>query len=140
MAVDFPRDVLGRMFANRQKLAVQSLSLCRVFSVVRCGAGGPESRRSGRHRRQPWDGRGFIPLSVSRALSETTEDTVIGVYLLRDPDFEVGDRVEVDRMEGSVAAVELGKSRFVRENGDTTVLANRDVKAEQTKRAERTWP
>ena len=71
----------------------------------------------------------FIALSVSRGFSETTEDTVVGVYLLRDPDFEVGDRVEVDRMEGSVAAIELGKSRFVRENGDTTVLANRDVEA-----------
>ena len=71
----------------------------------------------------------FIALSVSRGFSERTEDTVVGVYLLRDPDFEVGDRVEVDRMEGSVAAIELGKSRFVRENGDTTVLANRDVEA-----------
>ena len=80
---------------------------------------------------------GFIALGVSRALSGTTEDTVVSVYLPRDPDFEVGDRVEVDGMEGFVAAVELGKSRFVRENGDTTVLASRDIEAEQTKRADK---
>ena len=78
---------------------------------------------------------GFIALSVSRALPEMTEDTVAGVYLPRDPDFEVGDRVEVDGMEGSVAAVELGKSRFVRENGDTTVS-----RTETSGRSERNGP
>lgn len=79
---------------------------------------------------------GFIALGVSYALSEMIEDTVAGVYLLRDPDFEIGDRVAVDGMEGTIAAIELRKSRFTLENGDTTVIANRDVESGWTKRVE----
>jgi small-conductance mechanosensitive channel len=80
---------------------------------------------------------GFIALGVSYALSEMIEDTVSGVYLLRDPDFEVGDRVVVGDTEGTVAAIELRKSRFELDNGDMVVLANRDVEAEWTKRGRR---
>lgn len=80
---------------------------------------------------------GFIALGVSYALSEMIEDTVAGVYLLRDPDFEVGDRVVVDGdTEGTVAAIELRKSRFNLDDGDTTVIANRDVESRWTKRSE----
>jgi len=79
---------------------------------------------------------GFIALGVSYALSEMIEDTVAGVYLLRDPDFEVGDRVVVDSMEGTVAAIELRKSRFTLDSGDTVVRANRDVESKWTKLAE----
>ncbi len=78
---------------------------------------------------------GFVALGVSYALSEMIEDTVSGVYLLRDPDFEVGDRVLVDETEGAVAAIELRKSRFSMDNGGRVVLANRDVESEWTKRA-----
>ena len=78
---------------------------------------------------------GFVALGVSYALSEMVEDTVAGVYLLRDPDFEAGDRVVVGNTEGIVTAIELRKSRFELDNGDTLVLANRDVEAEWTKRA-----
>jgi small-conductance mechanosensitive channel len=78
---------------------------------------------------------GFIALGVSYALSEMIEDTVSGVYLLRDPDFEVGDRIAVGKTEGTVTAIELRKSRFELDNGDTVVLANRDVEAEWTRRA-----
>lgn len=77
---------------------------------------------------------GFIALGISYALSNMIEDTVSGVYLLRDPDFEVGDRVKVKGAEGVVTAIELRKSRFRLDNGDTVVLANRDVEAEWTKR------
>lgn len=79
---------------------------------------------------------GFIALGISYALSEMIEDTVAGVYLLRDPDFEVGDRVVVEGIEGAVTTIELRKSRFALDNGDTVVLANRDVEAEWTKRVE----
>jgi small-conductance mechanosensitive channel len=79
---------------------------------------------------------GFIALGVSYALSEMIEDTVAGVYLLRDPDFEVGDEIKVGSTEGTVAAIELRKSRFTLENGDTWIAANRKVEAEWTKLAE----
>ncbi|MEF8807495.1 mechanosensitive ion channel domain-containing protein [Natronomonas sp.] len=79
---------------------------------------------------------GFIALGVSYALSAMIEDTVAGVYLLRDPDFEIGDRVAVGGTEGTVSAIELRKSRFTLEDGDTWVVANRDVEAKWTKHAE----
>jgi small-conductance mechanosensitive channel len=79
---------------------------------------------------------GFIALGISYALSEMIEDTVAGVYLLRDPDFEVGDRIVVGETEGAVATIELRKSRFRLDNGDIVVLANRDVESEWTKRAD----
>lgn len=79
---------------------------------------------------------GFIALGISYALSEMIEDTVAGVYLLRDPDFEVGDRVVVDGdTEGTIAAIELRKSRFRLDDGDVVILANRDVESGWTRRA-----
>jgi small-conductance mechanosensitive channel len=79
---------------------------------------------------------GFIALGVSYALSEMVEDTVAGVYLLRDPDFNPGDRVNASGSTGTVTAIGLRKSRFELDNGDTLVLANRSVESKWTKLAE----
>ncbi|WP_459193322.1 mechanosensitive ion channel domain-containing protein [Halosimplex sp. J119] len=79
---------------------------------------------------------GFIALGVSYALSEMIEDAVAGVYLLRDPDFNPGDRVTTQSMTGTVSAIELRKSRFELDEGDTVVLANREVEKRWTKEAE----
>ncbi|SEN24030.1 Mechanosensitive ion channel [Halorientalis persicus] len=79
---------------------------------------------------------GFIALGVSYALSEMIEDTVAGVYLLRDPDFNPGDTVTMTAGTGVVAEIGLRKSRFDLENGDRLVVANRDVEKKWTKTAE----
>ena len=47
---------------------------------------------------------GFIALGVAYALSDMIEDTVAGVYLLRDPDFAVGDTVAVGSKERGLMA------------------------------------
>lgn len=73
---------------------------------------------------------GFIALGVSYALSEMIEDTVSGVYLLRDPDFNAGDHIETDKLTGEVVSIGLRKSRFRTGDGDTAVLANRSVESE----------
>lgn len=70
---------------------------------------------------------GFLALGVSYALSGMLEDTVAGVYLLRDPDFNPGDRVEVGSVVGEVRAIELRKSRLRTDDDDVVVLANSDV-------------
>ncbi|QWC18258.1 mechanosensitive ion channel domain-containing protein [Halorubrum sp. 2020YC2] len=75
---------------------------------------------------------GFIALGVSYALSEMIEDTVAGVYLLRDPDFNVGYRVEAKGMTGTVAAIELRKTRIDADNGDRVVVANREIEPRWT--------
>jgi len=79
---------------------------------------------------------GFISLGISYALSEMIEDTVAGVYLLRDPDFNPGDTVTTDSGTGVVTSIGLRKSRFELEDGDTLVVANHDVESEWTKRNE----
>lgn len=80
---------------------------------------------------------GFTALGVSYALSEMIEDTVAGVYLLRDPDFNPGDTVTAGGITGTVTEIGLRKSRFALDDGDTVVLANRDVESKWTKRADR---
>ena len=76
---------------------------------------------------------GFIALGISYALSEMIEDTVAGVYLLRDPDFNVGYRVEAGGVTGTVAAIELRKSRIDADDGDRVVLANRSIEGKWTR-------
>ena len=76
---------------------------------------------------------GFLALGVSYALSGMIADAVAGVYLLRDPDFMVGDTVEFSGTEGVVEAIELRKTRFD-VDGDTVVRANADIEKQWTKR------
>jgi len=75
---------------------------------------------------------GFIALGVSYALSDMIEDTVSGVYLLRDPDFNVGDRISTEKVTGNVATIELRKSRIETDDGDRVIIANRDIEARWT--------
>ena len=77
---------------------------------------------------------GFIALGVSYALSEMIEDTVAGVYLLRDPDFNPGYRVEAKGVTGTVAAIELRKTRIDTDDGDRVVLANREIESRWRRR------
>ncbi|MFB6114274.1 MAG: mechanosensitive ion channel domain-containing protein [Halodesulfurarchaeum sp.] len=77
---------------------------------------------------------GFIALGVSYALSDMIEDTVAGIYLIKDPDFDPGDSVAVAGTTGTVSEIGLRKSRLTLESGDTLVLANRDVEQKWTKR------
>jgi small-conductance mechanosensitive channel len=78
---------------------------------------------------------GFLALGVSYALSEMIEDAVAGVYLLRDPDFNPGDRVSTADFDGTVAAIELRKTRVEQDGGDTVVVANRKIEQKWTKKA-----
>jgi len=70
---------------------------------------------------------GFLALGVSYALSDMIADTVAGLYLLRDPDFNPGDVVTTADVSGEVTAIGLRKSRLTLEDGDIVVLANRAV-------------
>lgn len=78
---------------------------------------------------------GFLALGVSYALSGMLADAVAGVYLLRDPDFNPGDRVVAGDTEGVVREIELRKTRFD-VDGDRVVRANADVEKKWTKTGE----
>ena len=75
---------------------------------------------------------GFIALGISYALSDMIEDTVSGVYLLRDPDFNPGDRVTTGGVTGTVESIGLRKSRIRNDDGTLEVLANRNVESRWT--------
>lgn len=70
---------------------------------------------------------GFIGLGVAYALKEMIADTVAGVYLLQDHDFNVGDAVETASVTGTVVSIDLRKTRLRMDDGELVVLANRDV-------------
>lgn len=70
---------------------------------------------------------GFVGLGVAFALKEMIADTVAGVYLLRDPDFNEGDVVESASVTGEIVSIDLRKTRLRAEDGDLVVVANRDV-------------
>jgi small-conductance mechanosensitive channel len=76
---------------------------------------------------------GFIALGISYALSNMIADTVAGIYLLRDPDFNPGDRVTAESTTGTVTDIGLRKSRIELDNGDRLILANRDIEKKWTK-------
>lgn len=76
---------------------------------------------------------GFIALGISYALSNMIADTVAGIYLLCDPDFNPGDRVTAESTSGTVTDIGLRKSRLELDNGDRLILANRDIEKQWTK-------
>lgn len=127
---------LARVYAERESLVVQLLvTIAGLFLWFGVGLATLKILGLGEIAASLGTAVGFVALGVSYALSDMIEDTVAGVYLLKDPDFEVGDRVEAAGLEGTITAIELRKTRVERPNGDTTVLANRDVEAKWTKRA-----
>lgn len=81
---------------------------------------------------------GFVGLGVAFALKEMLADTVAGVYLIRDPDFEVGDSVETASVTGEVSGVGLRKTRIEATDGTLVVLANRDVEKKWTNKSKQT--
>lgn len=76
---------------------------------------------------------GFVALGIAFALKEMIADTVAGVYLLKDTDFEEGDRVNASGETGEVREIGLRKSRLKLENGDKAVLSNSEVEKKWTK-------
>jgi len=130
------RSVLGRAYPADQRLIVDFIVIVvsvflwfgvglALLSIV--GLGGLAASLG--------TAAGFIALGISYALSEMIEDTVAGVYLLRDPDFNPGDTVTASAGTGVLTEIGLRKSRFRLDNGDTLVVANRDVEAKWTKKA-----
>ncbi|WP_246987230.1 mechanosensitive ion channel domain-containing protein [Halorientalis marina] len=131
------RSILGRAYPTEQRLIVDFIVIVvsiflwfgvglTLLSIV--GLGGLAASLG--------TAAGFIALGISYALSEMIEDTVAGVYLLRDADFNPGDTVIASAGTGVLTEIGLRKSRFRLENGDTLVVANRDVESKWTKKAE----
>ncbi|MBS1263390.1 MAG: Large-conductance mechanosensitive channel MscMJLR [Methanonatronarchaeales archaeon] len=68
------------------------------------------------------------------ALKGVIGDVVAGVYLLRDPDFSVGDRIVTGEGFGEVVDVDLRKTRIRTEDGDLLVVSNSSVDKKWTRK------
>ncbi|MDZ7849838.1 MAG: mechanosensitive ion channel [Halodesulfurarchaeum sp.] len=78
---------------------------------------------------------GFIALGIAFALKEMIADTVAGVYLLKDPDFNIGDAVETASVSGTIERIDLRKTRIRDTEGHLVVVANRDVEKRWTQQS-----
>lgn len=76
---------------------------------------------------------GFVALGVSFALKDVLSDTVAGIYLAKDPDFNNGDQIEVDGIKGEITDVGLRKSRIRLEDGNLRIINNSDAEKKWTK-------
>ena len=75
---------------------------------------------------------GFLALGVSYATSNMIADAVAGVYLLRDPDFNPGDTVDIGGTVGEVRSIELRKTRLTVDD-DIVVRGNAEIEKKWTK-------
>lgn len=75
---------------------------------------------------------GFVALGVSFALKDVLSDTVAGIYLAKDLDFNNGDQVEVDGIKGEITNVGLRKTRLRLEDGNLRVINNSDAEKKWT--------
>lgn len=75
---------------------------------------------------------GFVALGVSFALKDVLSDTVAGIYLAKDPNFNNGDQIEVDGTKGEITDVGLRKTRIRLEDGNLRVINNMDAEKKWT--------
>jgi len=130
------RSALRRLYADEQELIVD-LGVTAVSLLLWFGAalallkivGMPDIAAS------LGTATGFIALGVAFALKEMIADTVAGVYLLQDADFNEGDRVTTASVTGTVVGIDLRKTRIREESGDLIVVANRDVEKKWVQKA-----
>lgn len=128
------RVILGRAYSEDQQLIVD-LKLTLVSIVLWFGAALAVLQIVGMGEVAASLGTasGFIALGVAFALKEMIADTVAGVYLLRDADFNSGDHVTTASVTGRVRNIDLRKTRIKTDDGDLVVLANSDVEPKWTK-------
>ncbi|WP_226006499.1 mechanosensitive ion channel domain-containing protein [Natrinema salinisoli] len=127
------RSVLERMHPDEQRLIVDlSVTIVGVFLWFGAALAFLKIVGLGDVAASLGTAGGFIGLGVAFALKEMIADTVAGIYLLRDPDFEVGDTVNTASVTGTVTQIDLRKTRIRADDGTLVVLANRDVEKKWT--------
>ena len=129
------RSALGRLYAGDELIADLLTTVAAIFLWFAAALTLLKILDMGDIAASLGTATGFVALGVSYALSNMIADTVAGVYLLRDPHFNPGDRVETGDVTGVVRAIELRKTRFETEAGDVVVMGNSSVEEKWTKKA-----
>jgi len=131
------RSTLGRLYSQEEQLIVD-LVVTVVTVFLWFGAGLTLFKIVGMDDVAASLGTatGFVALGIAFALKEMIADTVAGVYLLQDADFNEGDLVTTASVTGTVTGIDLRKTRIRSDDGDLTVVANRDVEKKWVKEAD----
>lgn len=128
------RSVFERLYPREQKLIVDLLvTVIGVFLWFATGLALLKIVGLGDIAASLGTAAGFIGLGIAFALKEMIADTVAGVYLLQDPDFNEGDEVTTASVTGTITSIGLRKTRIRADEDDLVVLANRDVEKKWTK-------
>jgi small-conductance mechanosensitive channel len=126
------RAVLARVYGDQELVVELAVTVAHLFLWFGAGLGLLKILGMGDLAASLGTATGFIALGVAFALNEMIADTVAGVYLLRDPDFNEGDLVTTASVNGTVSRIDLRKTRIRDETGDLVVVANRDVEERWT--------
>lgn len=65
-----------------------------------------------------------LALALATGASGLAADVISGVFLARDPDFEIGYKIKMGDMMGIIQSVDIRKIRVVDDNGTVYVLPN----------------
>ncbi len=76
---------------------------------------------------------GFVALGISFALKDILSDLVAGLYLIRDEEFQPGDRISCSVVTGELKRIEFRKCRFRDDDGNDVVVANTDIEKKWTR-------
>ncbi|WP_135824480.1 mechanosensitive ion channel family protein [Halorussus ruber] len=128
------RSILGRVYADNELVADLFATVAAVFLWFGAALTFLKLLGMGDIAASLGTATGFVALGVSYALSDVIADTVAGVYLLKDPDFNPGDRVETADVSGVVLDIGLRKTRLEVESGDVVVLGNGSVEEKWIKK------
>lgn len=127
------RSFLSRFYSQEQELIVDLLvTVVSLFLWFGAGLALLRIVGMGNIAASLGTAAGFIALGVAFALKEMIADTVAGIYLLQDPDFNEGDFITTASVTGTITGIDLRKTRIRTEDGDLVVVANRDVEKRWT--------
>ena len=134
------RSVLGRLYGDGRE-AIVDLGVTVVGLFLWFGAGLALLKIVGMAEVAASVGTasGFVGLGVAFALKEMIADTVAGVYLIQDGDFDEGDLVTT-ASTGRIVDVDLRKTRIRTAEDDLVVVANREVEKRWVRESEAATP
>lgn len=135
------RSVLGRLYGDGRE-AIVDLGVTVVGLFLWFGAGLALLKIVGMAEVAASVGTasGFVGLGVAFALKEMIADTVAGVYLIQDGDFDEGDLVTTASTTGRIVDVDLRKTRIRTAEDDLVVVANREVEKRWVRESEAATP
>lgn len=76
---------------------------------------------------------GFIAIGTSYAMKDAIQEGIAGLYLMKDDDFVVGNKVSVSGVSGEIIEVELQRTKIKnKEDGSITTISNQKIEPKWT--------